>query len=333
MLLKAISKIYSSFLSLLDTPSSYSGQARRILRVNDGASGVDFASEITVNSADSSKALLKINQTKEPLNDRCGATHFITNKSTGANALSANWFQYSIADSTSTGGFEVSTTAITVMTSNTGGAVPTGLWVLCVGPTSSGANFSGMGAEINYQERIADRGLYTSRTTAPFFSAILNIVPESFPTWAGDGYNVSAGIVFAPSSHTPYPSMYVPIYMQEKSIAPGGIGILMQGGTSASNDPRSAAEFTGHFNKGLDFSGATINSTNKEALVLANLQTAVFGTARVRGNGNDLEYYDITSGAYKTFASLGGDLASFGIDGGAYSDAYISTANVDAGAY
>lgn len=320
----------SDFLSLADTPNSYSGQARRIVKVDDASTGLDFATELTVNSTDNTKALFEISQTKVPTTDRCGATHFVTTKSSGATSLSANWFQYSITDTTSPGGFEISTTAITIMTSNSGGAIPTGLWVLCVGPTTASTPFMGIGAEINYQERIADRGLYTNRPAAAWFSAILNIVPESFPTWAGDGYNVSAGIVFAASVHTPYPAMHVPIFIQELSIASGGIGMLMQGGTSSSNDPRTAAEFTGHFNKGLDFSAATLNSANKEALTLANLQTVVLGTARLRGNGNDLEYYDVTAGAYKTFSNLGGVNA---FDGGAFTDTYVATVNFDGGVF
>lgn len=51
MLLKTIAKIFSSFLSLLDTPGSYSGQGGRYLKCNSGETGLvfddDFFSKVT----------------------------------------------------------------------------------------------------------------------------------------------------------------------------------------------------------------------------------------------------------------------------------------------
>lgn len=56
MLAKAIAKIYSTFLSLLDTPSSYSGQAGKYVKVNTGETGLEFGTMIDIDFRDYSPA-------------------------------------------------------------------------------------------------------------------------------------------------------------------------------------------------------------------------------------------------------------------------------------
>ena len=283
----------STFTGLTDTPASYSGEGRKGYSVNAAETALIAVDELTYYPGDNTKALIEISQTKVPTTDRCGAIHTVTTKSSGAVSMAANWFEYQVTDTTGAG-FEIASASITIMTTNSGSAVPVGHWVLCIGPTSSTGGFTGIGQEVNYQERIADRGLYTNRAAATFFTAIQNIVPEAF-AFAGTGYPVSAGTVYAPSVHGSLPGIYVPIFIAELGIATGGIGMLMQGGTTSANDPRSAVEYTGHFGKGIDFTSATINDTDKPAISLADLHRIFLGTARIYANGNNLTFFDATN--------------------------------------
>lgn len=87
------------------------------------------------------------------------------------------------------------------------------------------------------------------------------------------------------------------------------------------------------YNALIDFTGTTHAGIRLNNLTTAQ-KTALTGLKGMAIYDTTLNKFYGYGGSPAAWSELGGaDLASFGIDGGAYSDTYISTANVDAGAY
>ena len=297
--------------------STLVGQANKVLSVKSDETGFQLASQTTQFFADIGTYIYPLNNSavrvydsgelmtlyvwktlSSPATSAISGAYIHTTKTAGSNILNNVRSEYHITTTELNGSYECATANIIKADEVTGtGGAPFASWDLTIGPTTSSASRHIVGCEINVEEREGDQGLKTGQSGK--WSSILQLVPESQMQGTGNGYNLSFGLAFWQSGHSPYPQIHIPLYWGEKSIAANGYGWYMIGGTSSSDDPSYAGRFVGHFDKGIDFSGVTFNSTNKEAIILGNLHAIVLGTARIWVDGNDLWFYDPNTGSKK----------------------------------
>lgn len=183
---------------------------------------------------------------------------------------------------------------------NGGGII--GTRVAAMGPRSNTGNRTMVGVLVNSTERASDQGRKLN-WLAPANAGIL-LHPDNYTNF-GDGspvgYNSSFGIVFtsSPVGGGGVARTHVPILIDQESVAAGGYGMVVHGGTTDPLAPEAVLHVRSRFTHGIDFRNATFIDADKTAIWLAQGQAIHCGPlSRLYEDplGN-LTFYDSVVGA------------------------------------
>lgn len=228
---------------------------------------------------DTTHAQIEIDKATTPAGDRQGALHSVYARTGGTAGGAAHWMEYPVTASLNTG-FDIDLVTLTRAENMNGGVLGAQWWVAATPSTNTGP-WQVYGGEINVLNRYQDNGYQEDIQTDSHATHGLFIVPEAnLNVGAGlqQGFNVSNGIVFAPSgAGGTYPpaKTHIPVNIVKDAIAPGGTGVVIGGGTTVPNAPGKAIKVTGYQTDGIDLSGATVSGN---AIKLAPTQTISDGT-------------------------------------------------------
>lgn len=254
-----------------------------------------------------SVAGFRMERTCQPANDRSGSMHIGCIR-TGGQSQNAFLHVYDIqAECSSAGFFDLGMTSLTYSRrlTGTGGSV-NAQWLMARSPSiqfSATPDANGithtwtggavLGAEINYGNSWADIGLVEDRRTSTYVGGLLMVADAVGAPYGGaiDKFHASFGIGFAATSVDDFGRQakhHIGVYFEENSIAPNGYMIKAWGGSSLANQPSKLMKVQGHFEKGIDFSAATLNGSNQPAISLASGQ-------RIHLGGNAYIWFDGTN--------------------------------------
>lgn len=254
-----------------------------------------------------SSAGFRMERVCQPANDRSGSMHIGCIR-TGGQSQNAWLHVYDIqAECSSAGFFDLGMTSLTYARRMTGsGGSVNAQWLHARSPsiqfsatpdpdgiTHTWTGGAVLGAEINYGNSWADIGLVEDRRTSTYVGGLLMVADAVGAPYGGaiDKFHASFGIGFAATAVDDFGRQakhHIGMYFEENSIAPNGYMIKAWGGSSIANQPSKLMKVQGHFEKGIDFSAATLNGSNQPAISLATGQ-------RIHLGGNAYIWFDGTN--------------------------------------
>jgi len=264
-------------------------------------------SEIKIyDASDNNNPTLSITKTVSPTSDRDGAFNTTITRS-GGQEQSAVFHMYSISAAHTTG-CDIGLTSVTEADNISGGQVFGG-WIVSASPNSNTGNWGIVGLEINTFNRYANESLQT--TPGAKWSAGLQLVAEDTLN-VGDGpqtgYDCAFGMRIA-RANGGTGTWNIPIFIQKQATTASGYSIYIGGGEDAADDPAAGIKFGDDFYEGINFESATLNSTDKVAIHLADLQSIRLDTSKIWEDGSDLKFYDPTEGTETLSTLVGGTIA------------------------
>lgn len=223
---------------------------------------------------------LRLTRNVRPSADRSGSAHLTVTRD-GGSAGNCFFHEYDVSVA-HTAGFDIGMTSYNLWR-NLAGGVGMASWLVAMSPRASQTWSSGsvVGQEINCANRFSDFGLIEDRRAATRYTAGNVIVADAVAGSDGgagsEQFHGSFGTVYAYADSAGGPGWYIPVYIEEDSIAPGGYGIKIWGGSVLARDAARAIKLAGRFTQGIDLSGATIAAANQPAVVLATNQRIALG--------------------------------------------------------
>lgn len=273
--------------------------------------------DITMSIANHGLAGIIGTRESAPTTDRSGIANLTTVR-TGGQVQNAFYHYYSIRSSiTAAGQFDIGFTQLTQSRRVSGGGSADGVWISSFGPAAhfsaspdaqgqlhSFSNGVVRGGEINYGNAWADIGLVETRGISGYYAGF-EFVPDWLQGDCGGGrpalFNAQWAIAIAksgPDDNGGIARNWIGILVDTDSIAAGGYGMSIRGGSVSGLAGAKAIKIHGNWINGIDFTSATMTDSENRAIKLGGSQAIEFGGGRI--------WYDVATSKMKVYDPTGG---------------------------